>query len=82
MKRRSGALYVLWPSWLLFMVEPEVRSIVIPAISVAINALLDGVAGWLIWFGLLRKRALLVLAPFPVLMAPPDCRIPSGRQLL
>ena len=52
---------VLWPSWLLLMADPEERSVAIPAISVAINAALYGIAGWLVWIGLHRKRAVLVL---------------------
>ena len=54
------ALSVIWPSWLLLMADPEERSVAIPAVSIAINALLYGIVGWLIWFGLNRNRLVLV----------------------
>ena len=57
-------LFVLWPSCVLLMADPEERGIAIPAMSIAVNALLYGVVGWLIWFGLNRSR--LVLAAVAV----------------
>jgi hypothetical protein len=55
------ALSVIWPSWPLLMADPEERSVAIPAMSVAINALLYGIVGWLIWFGLNRNRLVLAV---------------------
>jgi len=52
-------LIVLWPSWVFLIADPEERSVAIPAMAIAINALLYGVFGWLIWFGLNRKRIVL-----------------------
>lgn len=60
-ERHLQFLSILWPSWPLLMADPEGRSIAIPAVSVAINGMLYGVAGWLIWFGLYRNRAVLAL---------------------
>ena len=54
-------LSVIWPSWPLLMADPEERSFAIPVLSVAINALLYGIVGWLIWFGLNRNRLLLAV---------------------
>lgn len=53
-------LSVIWPSWLLLMADPEERGIAVPAVSIAVNALLYGIVGWLIWFGLNRNRLVLV----------------------
>lgn len=55
-------LLSVWPSWIFLVADPEERSVVIPAMSVAANALLYGSLGWLVWLGLYRKRALLGLA--------------------
>jgi hypothetical protein len=55
------ALLAVWPSWLLLMADPEERSLAVPAISIACNALLYGVVGWSIWFGLNRRRYVLVV---------------------
>ena len=52
-------LVVVWPSWLLLIADPEGRSFTVPFIAIAINALLYGVVGWLIWIGLNRSRLLL-----------------------
>ena len=54
-------LAVVWPSWLLLMADPEERSVAIPAMSIAINALLYGIVGWLIWIGLNRNRIVLAI---------------------
>lgn len=55
------ALSVIWPSWPLLMADPEERSVAIPAMSIAINGLLYGIVGWLIWFGLNRNRLVLAV---------------------
>jgi hypothetical protein len=52
-------LIVLWPSWVFLIADPEERSVAIPAVAIAVNALLYGVVGWFIWFGLNRKRLVL-----------------------
>jgi hypothetical protein len=52
-------LIVVWPSWLFFIADPEERSVAIPIAAVAVNALLYGAVGWLIWFGLNRRRFVL-----------------------
>jgi hypothetical protein len=53
-------LSVVWPSWVLLMADPEERSIAIPAVSIAANALLYGIVGWSVWFGWKRNRLVLV----------------------
>ena len=57
--RFDRVVLALWPSSLLLMADPEERSVAIPALSIAINALLYGIVGWLIWFGLNRNRLVL-----------------------
>ena len=44
-------LVVVWPSWVFLIADPEERSVAIPAMAIAVNVLLYGVFGWLIWFG-------------------------------
>ena len=60
-------LLAVWPSWIFFVANPEEQSITIPAISIAANMLLYGGLGWLIWFGIYRMRAALVLTAMAVL---------------
>ena len=55
------ALSILWPSWPLLMADPEERSIAIPAVSIIANALLYGIVGWFIWFGLNRNHLVLAI---------------------
>ena len=55
-------LIVLWPSWLFLVADPEERSVVIPVAAIAVNAVLYGAVGWLVWFGLNRRRFVLPLA--------------------
>jgi hypothetical protein len=57
--RFDRVLIAIWPSWFLLVADPEERSITIPLASVAVNALLYGVLGWLVWLGLYRNRAML-----------------------
>lgn len=52
-------LVAIWPSWVFLIADPEERSVAIPAIAVAVNALLYGAFGWLIWLGLNRTRLML-----------------------
>jgi hypothetical protein len=52
-------LVLVWPSWLFLIADPEERSIAIPAAAIGVNALLYGVVGWLIWFGMNRNRLVL-----------------------
>ena len=52
-------LVAVWPSWVFLIADPEERSVTIPALAIAINVLLYGVVGWLIWFGLNRNRLVL-----------------------
>lgn len=59
--RFDRVLLALWPSWIFLVADPEERSIAIPVASVAANALLYGVLGWLIWLGVYRKRTVLGL---------------------
>lgn len=61
-------LLAVWPSWIFFVADPEEQSITIPAMSIAANALLYGSLGWLVWFGLYRRRAVLGLAAMAVLV--------------
>jgi hypothetical protein len=57
--RFDRVLIAIWPSWFFFVADPEERSITIPLASVAVNAVLYGTLGWLVWFGLYRYRAML-----------------------
>lgn len=52
-------LLAIWPSWIFLVADPEEQSVVIPVASVAVNAALYGVLGWLVWFGLYRHKAIL-----------------------
>lgn len=66
--RFDQVLVALWPSSLLLMADPEERSVAIPAMSIAINALLYGIVGWLIWFGLNRNRLVLAVVAFALIV--------------
>lgn len=57
--RLDYVLLLLWPSSVVLMADPEGHSIIIPAVAIAANALLYGAVGWLIWFGLNRRRFVL-----------------------
>ncbi|MBX3628248.1 MAG: hypothetical protein KF892_24890 [Rhizobacter sp.] len=61
-------LVAIWPSWLFLIADPEERSFAIPAAAIAVNALLYGVVGWLIWFGLNRQRFMLAVLAAAVLV--------------
>jgi len=50
------------------MADSEERSIAIPAVSIAVNVLIYGILGWMIWYGLYRKRIILGLAVAVVLV--------------
>jgi hypothetical protein len=54
-------LVAIWPSWLFLIADPEERSVAIPAVAIAVNALLYGAVGWLMWFGLNRRRLMLTV---------------------
>lgn len=60
-------LVAVWPSWIFLIADPEEQSIAIPAISIVVNAILYSILGWLVWFGLNRKRTVLGLAAAVVL---------------
>jgi hypothetical protein len=61
-------LVAIWPSWIFLIADPEEQSIAIPALSIAVNALLYSILGWAVWFGLNRKRAVLGFAAAVVLV--------------
>ena len=58
----------VWPSWIFFVADPEERSVAIPVVSVAVNAILYGALGWVVWLGLYRYRAMLGVAIVVVLV--------------
>jgi hypothetical protein len=60
--RFDRVLVAIWLSWLFLIADPEERSVAIPVASVAVNAVLYGALGWLVWLGLHRHRALLGVA--------------------
>ncbi len=60
-------LIAVWPSWLFLIADPEERSVAIPAAAIAVNALLYGVVGSLVWFGLNRRRFMLPVVAVGVL---------------
>jgi hypothetical protein len=66
--RMDRVLLAVWPSWVLFIADPEERSIAIPVVSVAVNALLYGSLGWLVWIGLYRQRTVLAIVVASVLV--------------
>jgi hypothetical protein len=65
--RFDRVLLALWPSSLLLMADPEGRSVAIPAAAIAVNAMLYGAVGWLVWFGLNRHRFVLPVVAAGVL---------------
>ncbi len=60
-------LIAIWPSWLLLVADPEERSIAIPVAAIAVNAVLYGALGWIVWFGLNRHRFVLPVLAVVVL---------------
>lgn len=52
-------LLAIWPSSMFLMADPEGKSVLIPLVSVAVNAVLYGVMGWLVWLGVYRNKAIL-----------------------
>lgn len=60
-------LVAVWPSWLFLIADPEETSVAIPAAAIAVNALLYGAVGWLVWFGLNRRRFMLPVVAVGVL---------------
>lgn len=60
-------LIAIWPSWLFLIADPEERSVAIPVLAIAVNAMLYGVVGWLVWLGLNRWRFILPLVATGVL---------------
>jgi hypothetical protein len=52
-------LVALWPSWLFLIADPEERNVTLHIASIAVNALLYGALGWLMWLGLNGSRAIL-----------------------
>lgn len=65
--RLDRVLLALWPSSILLMADPGGHSVIIPAVAVAVNALVYGAVGWLIWFGLNRRRFVLPVVAVGVL---------------
>ena len=65
--RFDRVLLALWPSSIFLMADPEGQSVAIPAAAIAVNALLYGVVGWLVWFGLNRRRLMLPVVAVGVL---------------
>ena len=65
--RFDRVLLALWPSSVFLMADPEERSVAIPAAAIAVNALLYGAVGWLVWFGLNRRRLMLPVVAVGVL---------------
>lgn len=59
--RFDRVLVALWPSWLLLIADPEQRSVAIPVVAIAVNAVLYGLVGWLIWLGVIHGRLTLAL---------------------
>jgi len=65
--RIDRVLLALWPSSILLMADPEGRSVAIAAVSITANAVLYGAVGWLVWFGLNRRRFVLSVVGVGVL---------------
>ena len=65
--RFDRVLLAVWPSSILLMADPEGQSVAIPAAAIAVNAVLYGVVGWLVWYGLNRRRLMLPVVAVGVL---------------
>lgn len=65
--RFDRVLLALWPSSILLMADPEGQSVAIPTVAITANAVLYGAVGWLVWFGLNRRRFLLPVVGVGVL---------------
>ncbi len=61
-------LIAVWPSWLFLIADPEERSVAVPIAAIAVNAVLYGAVGWLIWFGFNRRRFVLPIVAAGVLI--------------
>jgi len=57
--RADGLLLMLWPSSILLLGDPNDTSMVIPIVSVALNVVLYGILGGLLWLGLKRSKVVL-----------------------
>lgn len=55
------ALLAVWPSSIFLAADPEDRSVAVPIVSIAVNAVLYAGLGWLVWFDLYRHRVVLGL---------------------
>ncbi|MBE2241565.1 MAG: hypothetical protein IAE86_02340 [Burkholderiaceae bacterium] len=53
-------LLLLCPSSLLMMMDAEDKSYWLPVITIALNALLYAILGWLFWIGIKRSRIVLI----------------------
>src|SRR4051812_10712877 len=51
---------MLWPSSILMLADPEDTSVALPVLSVALNAGLYALVGWLLWIGLSRSTFVLI----------------------
>lgn len=60
-------LIAIWPSWLFLIADPDERSIAVLTAAIVVNALLYGAIGWLVWFGLNRRRFVLPVIAVGVL---------------
>jgi hypothetical protein len=65
--RFDRVLVAIWPSWLFLIADPEERSVAIPVAAIVVNTLLYGALGWLVWFGLNRRRFVLSFVAVGVL---------------
>ncbi len=63
----GDAVLLLWPSSILLLGDPDEVSLILPIISVALNAVLYGAIGWLVWIGWNRQRLILPVVAVGVL---------------
>lgn len=55
----SGFVLLFWPSWVLMLGDAENTSVILPTLSVLLNALLYGILGALVWSGMKRSKLIL-----------------------
>jgi hypothetical protein len=53
-------LLAIWPSSIFMMADPEGKSVLIPIVSITVNAVLYGAIGWFVWLGLYRNKAIIL----------------------
>ena len=64
----GNGLLAIWPSSLLMIGDPEDKSLVLPIMATILNALLYGIVGALVRYGLLYSKPILAATVIGVLV--------------